>query len=728
MTEIPDLSIEPPALPSRRRKAPPEKKPDLPPAAEKAADLEALKKTVEDAASVSGGLWLSYLFALFYIAVAAGAVTHADLFLQRPVKLPFLGIELPLTAFFALAPILFLITHAYTLVHFVLLAAKAKRFHAQLKAQIKDENAPEAAVLREGLRGQLPSNIFVQFLAGPKELREGWFGRFLAFMAWVTLVVAPLALLLLLQLQFLPYHDASITWTHRVALVLDLALVWWLWRKILAGQTEIDEPRWRPSWSKALSIAATAAVIVFSWIIATFPGEWERQPLASVASIAPPALNKWRSVTNERMFNGAVDPITHRRVSWFSSTVVLPDFNLYQELKIDDPKKVEWRDTLFDARGRDLQGAALDFATLPRADFGGARLRGASLKDAQLQGALLNDARLQGASLDGAQLQGAWLDETQLQGASLQNAQLQGAWLRGARLQGAWLVGAQLQGASLDQAQLQGARLDHVQLQGASLQGAWLQGATLQFAQLQGAALNNAQLQGVRLAVADMTATNLNYAMVWRTEFTDAFNTNALVKNLSTSGLFWRPELWKVGINPSSNLFGSWTSPWTSAEYDALKREIEEVVPTGERRIEALRSIQRLDCARSELQSCDPNMPEPASVAAARQMIKQASVDDATYKKAVADELGELFCGEDGDAINILRGLLKNFQISGETGGFSLTLVELIMSKNCPVSALLTDDDKAKLHALKKAVAPPPVPQEPAPAPKTPASSPVPKK
>ena len=41
------------------------------------------------------------------LAVAAGAVTHADLFFEKPVKLPFLNIELPLLAFFFMAPILF---------------------------------------------------------------------------------------------------------------------------------------------------------------------------------------------------------------------------------------------------------------------------------------------------------------------------------------------------------------------------------------------------------------------------------------------------------------------------------------------------------------------------------------------------------------------------------------------------------------------------------------------
>ena len=102
--------------------------PDLPEFAKKADDLEAIKKAVDDAASVGGGLWLSYLFVLFYLAVAAGAMTNVDLFLEKPVKLPFLNIELPLLAFFFLAPMLSLVVHAYTLVHLVMLTDNARRY------------------------------------------------------------------------------------------------------------------------------------------------------------------------------------------------------------------------------------------------------------------------------------------------------------------------------------------------------------------------------------------------------------------------------------------------------------------------------------------------------------------------------------------------------------------------------------------------------------------------
>jgi hypothetical protein len=140
--EGPKSDVGEPAPGESRASSPPEPPaptpPDLPPIAAKADDLEAIKKAVDDAASVSGGLWLSYLFVLFYLAVAAGAVTHEDLFFERSVKLPFLNVELPLLAFFFLAPILFLIVHAYTLVHLVMLSDKAKRFHQVLHDQISD--------------------------------------------------------------------------------------------------------------------------------------------------------------------------------------------------------------------------------------------------------------------------------------------------------------------------------------------------------------------------------------------------------------------------------------------------------------------------------------------------------------------------------------------------------------------------------------------------------------
>jgi hypothetical protein len=114
-------------LTRRDREFPSHKSKDNP-FADKAWDLQALRDAVVDAATVGTGLWLSYLFVLFYFAIAAGAVTHRDLLLENSVKLPFLNVELPLKAFFVFGPLIFLIVHTYVLLHFVLLAGKSARF------------------------------------------------------------------------------------------------------------------------------------------------------------------------------------------------------------------------------------------------------------------------------------------------------------------------------------------------------------------------------------------------------------------------------------------------------------------------------------------------------------------------------------------------------------------------------------------------------------------------
>jgi hypothetical protein len=47
--------------------------------AARAKDLETLIGVVVDAAAVGASLWLSYIFVLFYLALALGGVTHREL-------------------------------------------------------------------------------------------------------------------------------------------------------------------------------------------------------------------------------------------------------------------------------------------------------------------------------------------------------------------------------------------------------------------------------------------------------------------------------------------------------------------------------------------------------------------------------------------------------------------------------------------------------------------------
>jgi len=638
-------------------------------AAAKANDIEAIRKTVEDAAAVSTGLWISYLFTLFYIAIAAGAVSHLDLLLESPVKLPFLGIELPLLAFFFLAPLLFLTVHAYTLVHFVMLGKKSVQFHNALYAHFpraqtgvitaaEDQRNQE---IREGIRRQLPSNIFVQFLAGPSDVRDTGFGRLLRVIAWVTLVFAPIALLFELQVQFLSFHDLLLTWEHRLVLLLDIVLIWWLWEKIKGdGGGFRAVQNWRAPAKTVAGGVLSVAVVWLSCSLATIPGEWQ-----VFTGYGP---------LHRALFHGFPDPNTHRPASPFSNILVLPYLNVYDILKVDDPQKVAWRDHLLSIRGRDLRGAIFDEAFLQRTDA----------QSVQLQGASLNFTRLQGSKLD----------EASLEGADFSNAQLQGTSLLRAQLQGAELSGAGLQGAKLELANLVGADLAHAQLQGANLRNADLRGADFTQATLRGTSFANldkdiAQLQGTKFDQATLDTVSLKGALLWRASF---------------------------AVDRIANVLGTpaWTglASWGAASYASLRDSL-QVVPEPQRGA-ALQRIASVACATPpNTPVCVVPSPLPPEVIQWQDKITQASIDKAAHQKALAAVYTDIICSGDGNSLAIFRSLVNMGmpQAAGgtpkplgflETGSEAKALAENVMSDKCHVSGQLTDSDKATLLEVER--------------------------
>ena len=347
---------------------------------------------------------------------------------------------------------------------------------------------------------------------------------------------------------------------------------------------------------------------------------------------------------------------------------------------------------------------------MPKVDFEGAQLQdasfnltqlqSASLKGAELQGASLNVARLQGASLDGAHLEGASLRDALLQGASLNSARLEGALLSSAQLQAASLNGAQLQGASLGFAQLQGAWLFGAELQGASLYAAQLEGATLDAANLEGASLNYANLQGASLQQAGLRATSLSMAFLWRTNRADripgAPNPTAPSDvRLPDAPDHWLP-IWRDG---QGNVH-----PWNEQVYDELRRAIESV-PAGLPRVQALESFRRADCGSSDpaLASCDPSVPPPPEAAVWRKSLEDAKVNESSYAKALATTLKTLVCSGGDEAVFVLGGIASPLNNSlAAAGPEAPALIDFIMSKDCPVSAPLTDAVKADLLRIKQ--------------------------
>jgi hypothetical protein len=373
-------------------------------------DVEALEKSVNDSATRVSAIWVSFLIFGLYLVIAGGTVTHRQLFLEDPLKLPVLNIELPLVGFFFLAPILFVIFHAYVLIQVLLLGRTAAAYNKAVeKAHFgTEENA--------SIRQRLANTLFAQIFAGSPRERDGWVGWLLRAMAWITLAIAPVLILLVFEFQFLPYHSGPVTWAVRVLIVIDLAIVLVIWPAVRDPGRDVTLGRVFRQWVALPTAIVTAA---FAWIVLTFPGE----PHAEWTRYFPD--EKARSTA--RQLGNDLECRTQSPVSW-----VFPSFD---RLNLPVVNVVgyhgEWRRPL---RSRDLNCSDLNGADLRSVDLTGSLLRGAYLLQADLQGASLDYAQLQGASFLGARLRSAWLRHAGLQGASLDAAELQGAFLDLAQL------------------------------------------------------------------------------------------------------------------------------------------------------------------------------------------------------------------------------------------------------------------------------------------------------
>jgi uncharacterized protein YjbI with pentapeptide repeats len=687
--------------------------------ATKANDLEALRSAVVDAAGVGAGLWLSYLSILTYLAITAGSLTHGNLFFDNPLKLPLFNVDLPLKAFFTLGPLLLLIVHIYVLLHLVLLAGKVGSFHAELNQQIADDDT------RARLRRQLPSNIFVQFLAGPREVRTGILGFMLRLIAWVTLVISPLALLVLFHLQFLPYHNEPISWWHRIALAADLLLLWTLWPSVAQGETTwITMRDLRHGKVRAAALIGLAPVLLV-FTIATFPGEWLDNHIPSlpfvptklptfkpnsarpfvaveplqhtnaVASGEEPTKEEaevqnedwsvaalWKSMANEWNSIGWTSPhmllvggkinLGGKLESLWSNRLVLPGINA-----ADGVRPGSNGETTAAARrsfrGRRFEGAVLDAADLREVDFTGAQLQGASLERANLQGALLDRAQLQGASLGHAKLQGARLHFTDLAGVSLDAAELQGALIQLANFSGASLRYADLQGALLFVPQLQGALLDYAQLQGASFHLANLNGASLLSAHLQDAFFDRIN--------------------VWMADARTARTSGVLVLEPITGQKY---------------LSHGKITNWSAETFDALNARIEEMVPKGEGRDFALRRIAILDPRTKSV--------EEEGMATLWAELARPRPKDDTYRQTHTERLRKVGCSAAG-APYVIRGLLRNFKLSivepgPDSWGADLAAT-FLDEAHCPGARGLSEEDKAYLLEIHEQTPPSQSPTRP---------------
>ncbi|MEM7222383.1 MAG: pentapeptide repeat-containing protein [Pseudomonadota bacterium] len=365
-----------------------------------------LKSGADSASTQVRNLYITFLLAGVYAAVVVGSTTDLQLFLVAPVRLPILDVGLPIVGFYALVPWLILLLHVNLMLQLLLLAQRLHRLDGAL-GLVED---PEA---RERLRLTLFGFPFNHMLIGSRHSRLlDWMFQLIV---WFSLIILPLLMLLWVQIRFLPYHDLAITWLQRLAILLDLIMLWLIWPRLMTppgepiawyGKLRPDRmargiaDKWRAHggrqagrWEGQGTLLATTAIAAgLSLAVATVPGEASERALAGLLGTVPVPASAGRPSApwlTRTLFDNPGAPF-HRNLV------------LREQLLSAEPAPRDVVDRLYGTGGPEVWREAMKRVVgldLSRRDLRFADLRGVALINADLRGADLSGSDLRQARL-----------------------------------------------------------------------------------------------------------------------------------------------------------------------------------------------------------------------------------------------------------------------------------------------------------------------------------------
>ena len=434
--------------------------------------IEALLESVNSASQHVRNYYITFLLAGFYIAMIVWSTTDLMLLKDTPVKMPLLEVELPITGFYTFAPYFFLLLHFNLLLQFSLLADKVHRFDRAV-IELTDSDS------RYYYYTRLFAFAFTQTLSGR---HHSPLLRFLlTLMVWISAIWLPLGILIGLQVGFLAYHDEEILSWQRIAIMLDLLVLFIFWPIIrspdgngwhwilrasgisfiylwiisrlpttlpkaskitrLLTQNNSTENSGNALFEGGLSLVTLIGIATFSWIIAVLPDSRQEQAVRDwLAENAPPSFD-WESICpsketsqhyfklTEYLFDGIYESKAQcserPKDSVFNRNLVIREQLLIaNELKAEDEADLVSEDeTVRQAALKKITGMILSGRDLRYADFSGSRLPkvnfiGADEKPSDLSHANFNFAMLINARMSHTKHQGATLFGAQLHGAN----------------------------------------------------------------------------------------------------------------------------------------------------------------------------------------------------------------------------------------------------------------------------------------------------------------------
>ena len=502
--------------------------------------LSDLRDSVNETARVARNNLLVFLVVGLYVGLLIARTDDLLLLKNARIDLPLMQIGVPVDLFYAIAPILFVLLHVNLMLRLSRLARVAGLLRIEIAGLRGHGNrSVEAALVFpfDFLQLLLYRNAFGTGRRPPpkRQFLRFWryeseaYGNIVPLVAIVAIpvFVLPLALLIWMQVRFLPYQSQGITLLHQAVVTADIALQFifishlGMVRKLrfaIRRGSRMEQSAWIAN--ATMMLIYVIAPLLFVWWVAVVLGSWvERNRLwpQTASSVTATIFGDWWTTGDCR-----VRRIRH--VPHFRRFLYVPGKSIgardrpyeiiaaYVERSEDPDKAWNFVDEL-DLSGRSLQygwfvSAEFWRTNLSDTDLRCARFDGGKLRDAVLDGAELHrtdfrGADLTGASLSGVEADGARFRESDLRRARMHGARFLGGDFRRAKLHGARVEGAHFLGTDLSLAEFHGAHLRSVDYVGANLARSLLHGADLQNARFHATHLDETEFHGADLTDAE---------------------------------------------------------------------------------------------------------------------------------------------------------------------------------------------------------------------------------
>ena len=533
-----------------------------------AARQKILADSINDTARMARTTLSLVLLVALYLCLTLLVSTDEQLLLDSRVALPQVDIGVSIKTSYILAPPIFLYLHIQAVFLLSVLVQKMRVFMDNILGR-NPRNARIAGIRRQNEadpREQwhwLSAFVFVQLYR-----TNGNFRYCLSLiLSFISIALIPVLLLFIIDISFVRYQSAYITYFHHAILLLDLVLVFCACFAFyacfidvhLSNASSVDKKRiWYVVVAKRIwyYVAEPALVILLlalmMWILIF--GIWiHPPPHVDDWETTNGGTNIWRTSDGGGFSDEMMNPIDSYLCKWrwwpicryidvngkFLTNIRIIDVPVSVPGKSDDQyvetKKTFARELIL--KGRTLRFACFRGAWLHYADLESSDLRGADFGSAILDGTNFSNAELHDTNFTDAELNdtdwgGVALHRSNLSGAKLRNADLGGAELHGANLSNDQDKDAAVSGTEkcvrlgrksdeqdsdaivpdadpgnatiLHGADLRFARLYGADLRKAELHGADLRGAELYGADLRGAELYGANLEGVKLDGVDL--------------------------------------------------------------------------------------------------------------------------------------------------------------------------------------------------------------------------------